>query len=97
MKRMVDCQDCGFCAPEGEGHRCRGIWKNGVDMKIRNINCIFYTDFGKCNHLDRGRGFLGIGKRCVLIDDFPSECGKRIRQQKPKEPPMPPCKPPKKR
>ena len=53
--------------------------------------CIFITNSGKCNHLEMGRGFLFIGKECVLADDFVSKCAKQInslyRPEPPKAPP----------
>ena len=44
-------------------------------------DCIYLTKNNKCNHLDRGRGFLGLGKYCVLTDDFVSGCKYMIKQE----------------
>jgi len=49
--------------------------------KIPNIDCVFYTNFGKCAHPDRGRGFLWLGKHCILFDEFPSTCRKRVKHE----------------
>lgn len=52
--------------------------------------CQFFMESGKCNHLDRGRGFLWRGKRCILLDNFPSECEKRVaRTSQDPPPPLP--------
>jgi len=56
-------------------------------MLIPRINCIYFTEFGKCNHLERGRGFLWLGKSCILSEKFPSECSKRIKHKNPIGPP----------
>lgn len=62
-----------------------------MSAKIDRINCVFYTSYGNCTHLDRGRGFLWMGKPCVLHDDFSSACRKRVEHKKPVAPP--PLKP----
>lgn len=62
-------------------------------MKIERINCIYHTDFGKCNHLDMRRGLFGFGKQCVMHDDFVGSCSKMIKHKPmvlPKVTP-PPC------
>lgn len=56
-------------------------------MIIKRIDCVFHTDFGKCSHLERGRGFLWLGKDCVLHDKFPSECSRRVQHKRPVNPP----------
>lgn len=61
-------------------------------MRIPRINCLFHTDNDKCAHLERGRGFLWLGKFCILHDKFPSECYMRTSHPKPKPPPSPPKK-----
>lgn len=56
-------------------------------MRIPRIDCIFHTETGQCAHLERGRGFLWLGKQCVLHDGFSSECCKRIPHYIPKTQP----------
>lgn len=53
-------------------------------------SCIFITDNSICCHVERGSGFFGLGKNCILLDDFPSECSKRIRKEN-RWPKPPPC------
>ncbi len=60
---------------------------------IQRINCVYHTEFGKCNHLDRGRGFLLLGKECVMHMEFVGSCVKMIQHERP----VPSPKPPKKR
>lgn len=56
-------------------------------------NCIYYTKWSKCNHLDR-RGLFGAGKTCVLEDKFVKECRERIGHPRPSSPPPSGVKPP---
>lgn len=56
-------------------------------MRIPLINCIFYSKFGKCSHLDRGRGFLWLGRSCVLHDTFQVKCCQMIPHARPTGPP----------
>lgn len=58
-------------------------------MQIPNIDCLFYTKYGKCNHLDRGRGFLWLGKSCIIHEDFVNGCTKQIKHPRPGPPPGP--------
>lgn len=60
-------------------------------MKIPRINCKYYTYFGQCNHLEMGRGFLGLGKPCVMNHPFVRECCKRIRYKRTSPPTKPPA------
>ena len=46
---------------------------------MKRQNCVFYTNRGLCTHLDRGRGFLGLGKVCVLEKDFVGSCTKQVK------------------
>ena len=62
-------------------------------MKIPTINCVFFTEYAKCTHLDRGRGFLWLGKVCILLSDkFVAKCSKRVLHARPTGPPPPPIK-----
>lgn len=57
-------------------------------MQIPNIDCMFYSGFGKCSHLDMGKGFLWLGKSCILIGGaFAVKCGKMVPHPRPKGPP----------
>ena len=60
---------------------------------MTRVNCVFFADYQKCSHLDRGRGFLWLGKNCVLVEDFPSECRKQVPHPRPKGPPPPASEP----
>lgn len=65
--------------------------KKGEDMQAR-INCVFYSDFRKCTHLDMGFGFLGLGRDCVYEHKFVSGCHRQVKRRvaRPSSPPPPP-------
>jgi hypothetical protein len=51
-------------------------------MKLPQYNCIYFTKFGNCNHLDR-RGWFGLGKSCIMNDPFVGSCLKQIPHKRP--------------
>lgn len=60
-------------------------------MHQPNINCYFFSNHGKCGHLDMPRGLFGFGGNCILRDGgFASKCKNQIEQKRLDPPPPPP-------
>jgi hypothetical protein len=57
-------------------------------MNIPKRDCLFFTKYGKCTHLDRGRGFLWLGKPCILDYNFVGSCTKQHRHPRPTKNPL---------
>lgn len=53
-----------------------------------NIDCIYLSSNCLCGHLDMGRGFLFLGKECVLKGDFADSCRKQVEKRPLGDPPQ---------
>ena len=61
---------------------------------MKNINCVWYTQIGKCKNKKIKRGFFGIGVRHCIEYITNEKCNLKIFWPKPKivlqHPPPPP-------
>jgi hypothetical protein len=63
-------------------------------MKIPNINCKHYSDFGECFHPDKKNVYWFFRPQCILIGRTSlRHCTLQEQYERPNAPPPPPRKP----